>query len=82
MNDDKTEFIIFGSNRSLPKCNTFSIRVGDSHVTHAYCVGIFGMQMDEEQCQSQWKLPEINACPCKQGNATEKRSRFFIACVT
>ena len=34
MNDDKTEFIIFGSNRSLPKCNTSSIRVGDSQVTH------------------------------------------------
>ena len=31
MNDDKTEFIIFGS-------NTSSIRVGDSHVTHTYCV--------------------------------------------
>ena len=29
MNDDKTEFVIFGSSRMLPKCNACNIRVGD-----------------------------------------------------
>ena len=47
----------------------------------------FGMQMDEEPCQNQWKLPEINACPCKQGNACDRktfttfyRMRYIISC--
>ena len=47
MNEDKTEFIIFGSSRSLLKCESTSIRVGNSNVERTSCVGLLGMQLDE-----------------------------------
>ena len=47
MNDDKTEFIIFGSNHSLPKCSTTGIWVGDSHIQRAECVSLLGIHLDQ-----------------------------------
>ena len=36
MNDDKTEFIVFGSRKLLPKCVTTNVRVGNGlSVFHA-----------------------------------------------
>ena len=47
MKDDKAEFIIFGSNHSLPKCSTTVIWVGDSHIQHAECVSLLGNHLDQ-----------------------------------
>ena len=47
MNEGKTKFIIFGSSRSLLKCESTSIRVGNSNVEHTSCVDLLGMQLDE-----------------------------------
>jgi hypothetical protein len=47
MNDEKTEFIIFGSRHSLSKCSTTSIRVGGSDVPCNPCIKLLGMYMDE-----------------------------------
>ena len=47
MNDDKTEFNIFGSNHSLPKCSTTGIWVGDNHIQRAECVSLLRIHLDQ-----------------------------------
>ena len=47
MNDDKTEFIIFGSNHSLPKCSTTGIWVGNSHIQRAECVSLLRIHLSQ-----------------------------------
>jgi hypothetical protein len=48
MNEEKTEFIVFGHNRSLSKCNTTSIRVGESDIPRNPCLKLLGVYMDEQ----------------------------------
>ncbi|XP_071841161.1 uncharacterized protein [Apostichopus japonicus] len=47
MNDEKSEFIVFGSNRQLPKCNTDVLSIGDTPVRHTDSVKLLGVYMDE-----------------------------------
>jgi hypothetical protein len=48
MNDDKTEFIMFGSRKSLKKRNTFSIEFGDSLVPGSPTIKLLGVDFDEQ----------------------------------
>ena len=48
MNDEKTEFITFGSNRSLAKCSSATIRVGESDVPRKPCIKLLGIYLDEQ----------------------------------
>ncbi len=43
MDDDKTEFIIFGGRQAMQKCNTNAIRVGETDVDSSPCVKLLGM---------------------------------------
>ena len=47
MNNSKSEFIIFGSNRSLPKCTTQDIDVANTVVVRSKCVKLLGVLLDE-----------------------------------
>ena len=47
MNNDKSEFVVFGSNRLLPKCNTNEVKVGDTVVQRSYSVKLLGILLDE-----------------------------------
>ena len=47
MNDDKSEFTIFGSSRLLPKANTTEVTVGNIPVERSNCVKLLGVFMDE-----------------------------------
>ena len=47
MNDEKTEFIVFGSRQSLSKCNVSEIVVGDCVVGRSSSVKLLGLEMDE-----------------------------------
>ncbi|XP_071854614.1 uncharacterized protein [Apostichopus japonicus] len=47
MNDDKSEYIVFGSNRQLTKCNTDVLSIGDTPVRRTNSVKLLGVYMDE-----------------------------------
>ena len=47
MNDEKTEFIVFGSRQSLAKCNVSEIVVGDCLVSRSSVVTLLGVEIDE-----------------------------------
>ena len=47
MNDEKTEFIVFGSRQSLAKCNVSEIAVGDCLVSRSSVVKLLGVEIDE-----------------------------------
>ena len=47
MNNDKSEFVVFGSNRLLPKCNTNEVKVGDTVVQRSHSVKLLGIHLDE-----------------------------------
>ena len=43
MNDDKTEFIVFGSRKLQPKCVTTNVRVGNVEVERTSCIKLLGI---------------------------------------
>ena len=47
MNDSKSEFVIFGSSRSLPKCTIQQIGIADTVVSRSKNVKVLGVSMDE-----------------------------------
>ena len=47
MNDSKSDFIVFGSSRSLPKCTTNQILIGEGSVSRSPCVKLLGVFCDE-----------------------------------
>ena len=47
MNSDKSEFVIFGSNRLLPQCSINEISVANATVTRTYHVKLRGVLLDE-----------------------------------
>ncbi|XP_071841183.1 uncharacterized protein [Apostichopus japonicus] len=47
MNDEKSEFIVFGSNRQLPQCNTDVLSIVDTPVCPTDSVKLLGVYMDE-----------------------------------
>ena len=47
MNNDKSEFVVFGSNRLLPKCETNEIQVGEAVVQRSHVVKLLGVHLDE-----------------------------------
>ena len=48
MNDDKTEFTIFGSSHLLQKCDLMNITVGQSVVERSPVIKLLGVQLDEQ----------------------------------
>ena len=71
LNDDKTEFIVFGTPSALKEVKTSSIQIGD-HVTHlSSCVRNIGAHFDstlkmsdqvQHVCKSAWyHLHQINS---------------------
>ncbi len=46
MNDDKTEFTIFGGRRAMQKCSTNAIGVRDTDMDSSSCVKLLGMTSD------------------------------------
>ena len=47
MNDEKSELILFGSSRSLPKCTTHQVKVGDMPVTRSESIKLLGVKLDQ-----------------------------------
>ena len=47
MNDDKSEFIVYGSKGLLPTCFTSEIDVGDVPVSRSQCVKLLGVYLDQ-----------------------------------
>ena len=47
LNEDKTEFIIFGTNQQLAKANNISIKVGSEDIKPVDCVRNLGYFMDK-----------------------------------
>ena len=47
MNNDKTEFIVFGSRKLLPKCVTTNVQVGNFEVERISCIKLLGIHMDQ-----------------------------------
>ena len=73
MNDDKTEFIIFGSNHSLPKCSTTGIWVGDSHIQRAECVSLLGIHLDQHLNLKHHIARKARAAACAMFNLMKLR---------
>jgi hypothetical protein len=48
MNDEKTEFILFGNHVQLNKCNTCSIKVGEAEVNKSNSIKYLGVWLDSE----------------------------------
>ena len=47
MNDAKTEYILFGTNQQLAKCNNVGLTIGDSTVASSDCVRNLGSYFDK-----------------------------------
>jgi hypothetical protein len=47
MNNDKSEFILFGSSRLLPNCNSDSIQVGGREVSRGDSLKLLGVMLDQ-----------------------------------
>ena len=47
MNENKTEFVMFGSRRLLDRCSVSNITVGDSTVLRSLVIRFLGVQLDE-----------------------------------
>ena len=70
LNDDKTEFIVFGSKKSLNNCKISSIKIGESGVERVSSVKSIGAHLDSNltmdkhvaaTCKSAWfHLHQIN----------------------
>ena len=48
MNNNKTEFIIFGSKPQLDKCKTKTLNVNDTEIEHADKIKYLGVILDQK----------------------------------
>ena len=65
MNDSKTEFIVFGSQRQITKLNTSSIKVNDTNVEASNSVKYLGVHLDanvnlKKHVTSKCKIASLN----------------------
>ena len=76
MNDDKTEFILFGSRQQLKKCESDRLRVNDIEVTLSTSIRYLGAYLDAEL---KFKLHITKKCQAAMLNLRNIRSiRKFL----
>lgn len=65
MNNSKTELILFGGSKQLPKCSTESMQVDGSLVSRTTSVKLLGADLDENL-----KMDQFVAAKCKVASHT------------
>ena len=60
LNEEKTEFIIFGTHRQLKKIQNFTIRIGNTNITPVDHIRNFGFMMDMF-CKNNWHINHLSS---------------------